>query len=73
MKKHKLVLIFGENSEVDGVDKVLIFNNQLDAETSLLATGKIFNLKIDLNDNIFYFKTLYWSGTGRTYWATDKS
>ncbi len=30
--KHKLVLIFGDDREVKGIDNVLLFNNVLEGE-----------------------------------------
>lgn len=48
--KHKLVLIFADDSEVVGIDNVLMFNNVLDAETYLRSTGHIVSVKIEPDD-----------------------
>jgi hypothetical protein len=71
--KHKLVLIFADDSEVVGVDSILMFNNVLDAETYLLGTGHITKIKIETDDKWFSFKTNSWDGNGRAYWVVDRS
>ncbi|MFN5773653.1 hypothetical protein [Flavobacterium sp.] len=71
--KHKLVLIFADDSEVIGVDSILMFNNVLDAETYLLGTGHITKIKIETDDKLFSFKTNSWDGNGRAYWVVDRS
>ena len=70
---HKLVLVFEEDSEVNGIDRALVFNNILDAEAYLIGTGKITSIKIEPEDKWFSFKTTAWSGTGRAYWAVNHS
>lgn len=71
--KHKLVLIFADDSEVIGIDNVLMFNNVLDAETYLCSTGHIVSVKIEPDDRWFSFKTNAWDGNGRAYWVVDRS
>ncbi|TXG85502.1 MAG: hypothetical protein E6R13_02060 [Spirochaetes bacterium] len=71
--KHKLVLVFADDSEVVGIDNVLIFNNVLDAETYLRSTGHIVSVKIEPDDRWFTFKTNAWNGNGRAYWVVDRS
>ena len=73
MKHHKLVLIFSDDCEVSGIDKVLVFNNVLDAETYLRSNINIKRVKITPEDNWFSFETIGWSGDGRTYWAVNCS
>jgi|APGre2960657404_1045060.scaffolds.fasta_scaffold66633_1 hypothetical protein len=71
--KHKLILIFADDSEVVDIDNVLMFNNVLDAETYLLSTGHIVRLKIEPDDRWFSFKTNAWDGNGKAYWVVDRS
>lgn len=67
---HKLVLIFADGDEVPNIDKVLIFNNKLDAEAYLRSTGLV-DIKIEPDDRLFNFNTSAWKGTGQAYWAKD--
>lgn len=71
--KHKLVLIFADDSEVVDIDNVLMFNNVLDAEAYLRSTGNIISVKIEPDNRWFSFKTNSWSGNGRAYWVVDRS
>ena len=68
---HKLVLIFDEDSEVNNINKCLIFNNELDAEQYLLANDYILSIKLEPKDYYFSFKTIAWSGSGKAYWAKE--
>ena len=70
--KHKLVLIFAEDSEVNDIDTILLFNNTLDAETYLLSTGKIISINFILDEKCFTFKTNCWSGCGQAYWVVER-
>jgi hypothetical protein len=71
--KHKLVLIFDEDSEVVGLNKAYIFNNELDAETFLCEVGQLFKLVMNPDGGHFSFKTGGWNGSGKAYWVEDKS
>jgi hypothetical protein len=68
--KNKLVLIFADEHEVLNVDKVLVFNNILDAEEYLISKG-LSSIKIEPEYKWFDFKTIAWSGNGKAYWAKD--
>lgn len=70
--KHKLVLVFDDDSKVVGIDNVLMFNNVLDAETYLRSTG-LDSVTIEPDDRWFCFKTNTWNGSGRAYWVVDRS
>ena len=66
---NKLVLIFNEGNEVSGIEKGLIFHNEVDASEYLFLKG-LYNIKIELDDNWFSFKTeTGWSGNGKAFWA----
>jgi hypothetical protein len=71
--KHKLLLIFSDDSEIPGINKMLIFNNELDAETYLLGTGHITNVIFRPDETWFSFKTNAWSGNGTAQWVVDMS
>ncbi len=72
MNKNLLVLVFGEDHEISGIPKCLIFNNQLDAEDYLLNTDKVTNLKIEPDNRWFSFKDKdSYDGNGVAYWAKD--
>ena len=64
--KHKLVLIFED--EVFDVDKMLIFDNELDAESYLLSKGLI-SVCFYTSSNYFTFNTTSWKGTGTIHWV----
>lgn len=71
--KHKLVLIFDDDSKIDGLNKIMVFNNVLDAENFLLSQDHILRVKIDPESHYFTFKMTTWGGGGSAYWALDKS
>lgn len=69
--KHKLILIFDEDCLVFGVERYLIFNNVLDAESYLKSIELIKSVKFDMDENEFYFKTNSWNGFGKAIWAVE--
>lgn len=71
--KYKLVLIFDDGSEVVGLEKLIMFNNVMDAESFLMSVDKFKSVKIDIENNHFRFSVGVWNGSGTAYWALDKS
>ena len=71
--KHKLVLIFADGDEVLNIEKVLVFNNEMDAKEYLLSSEHITSVEFYTTECWFKFKTNSWQGEGKAYWAIDKS
>ncbi len=72
MNKNLLVLVFGEDHEISGIPKCLVFNNQLDAEDYLLNTAKVTKIEIEPENRWFSFKDPNnYDGYGKAYWAKD--
>lgn len=71
--KHKLILIFDEETPnpVLGVERYLIFNNVLDAESYLKSIKIVKSVEFDMDENEFYFKTNSWDGFGMAIWAVE--
>lgn len=69
--KHKLILIFDEDNLVFGVERYLVFNNVLDAESYLKSIEIIKSVEFDMDENEFYFKTNSWDGFGMAIWAVE--
>lgn len=69
--KHKLILIFDEDNLVFGVERYLVFNNVLDAESYLKSIEVIKSVEFDMDENEFYFKTNSWNGFGMAIWAVE--
>lgn len=69
--KHKLILIFDEDNLVFGVERYLVFNNVLDAESYLKSIEIIKSVEFDMDENEFYFKTNSWNGFGMAIWAVE--
>lgn len=69
--KHKLILIFDEDNLVFGVERYLVFNNVLDAESYLKSIEIIKSVEFDMDENEFHFKTNSWNGFGMAIWALE--
>ena len=69
--RSKLVLVFDDGDEVNGIPNPLIFNNVLDAERYLIDTGRVQSVKIEPDDKYFSFSASPWKGSGKAYWAIE--
>ncbi len=74
--KDKLVLIFDNWCEVDGVESKLLFNDIFAAENYLRSTGKMYNIVISPDIFIFTFNSNEYDvmeSTGQAFWVKDFS
>lgn len=70
--KNKLILLFDEDSEVQGMQKAYVFCNEIDAERFLLSYKAFIDVNLQPDYGHFSFKLTAWSGTGQCFWAEDK-
>lgn len=70
--RSKLVLVFNDDSEVNGVPKVLIFNNVLDAERYFHDIGDVYSIVINTEyEHFSFYKPLGTKVSGKAYWASE--
>ena len=67
--KTKLLLIFDDDSEIPGIDKYIMFDNQIEAELFMIRHENIISFDIMLDCESFKFKLTAWSGHGLVKWV----
>jgi hypothetical protein len=66
----KLVLVFEDGEEVEGIEKCLVFHNEHDAKKYFLEVNKEIFQRFAIDSEQFVLTYAPgWKGVGKVYWA----